>query len=309
MGKNHIRVLTELSSMYEVVGFFEPRDEIAKEVEEKFNIKRYKMVEELMEKVDAIDVIVPSSLHYEIAMNAIKNNKACFVEKPLTLISEEAKRLDTEFKKKNKILMVGHIERFNPTINELNKILKNEEVIHIDIKRCSPYDGRISDADVMQDLMIHDIDILINGLVNSKISHISAVGNTIHDKNRMDVVNAIIKFENGVSSSIMASRITEEKIRAIEIHTKNSYIYTDLLNRKIQISRKTNFKLDIGFLPLYRQENIIEKIFVPAQEPLREELIHFYNSVINNTIPKTSAADAVKSIELIEKIGEIVYAK
>lgn len=309
MGKNHIRVLSELSTIYDLVGFFEPRDKNAEEVEEKFNIKRYKNVEELIAMADAIDIVVPSSLHYDIAMKVAQSKKDCFVEKPLTLTSDDAIKLGKEFKKANKKLMVGHIERFNPTINELEKILANEEIVHIDIHRCSPYDGRINDADVVQDLMIHDIDILINALVDSEIVSLSALGTQVYNKENMDVVSALLRFENGITASIMASRVTEEKIRTVEIHTKNSYILVDLLNRKIQISRKTKFKLDIGFMPLYRQENIIEKIVVPAQEPLREELIHFANVIINNTQPKTSADDAIKAIQLTERIGEILYGK
>jgi len=300
MGKNHIRVIRELSNLYKLVGFFDNSSGNVKKTKEIFDIKNFNSIEELIKNVDAVIIAVPSSLHKEIGV-AVANSKVhALIEKPIALSKEDGLVICEEFEKNKKILMVGHIERYNPVIGEVAKILENEEVIAIEARRCSPYDPRVADASVIMDLMIHDIDLVFNKLYKKEIENISARGISVKS-NKIDYINSIIKHKTGIITSIVASRVTEEKVRTVNIHTKNSYIKADLLNRTLEISRKTSYTLNIGYNSTYKQENILEKIMVPTIEPLKEELKAFHNSIKFNK-SEVTGEEAVRNVEIASQI-------
>lgn len=303
MGKNHIRCINDLKNDFELVGFTDKLESNIKFVEEKYGIKYFENIEELLSKVDAVTIAAPSSLHKEIGMLAAKNKVHALIEKPIALNKNDADELCEEFKKNNVKLMVGHIERYNPVITELKKILENEQIIAIDAKRCSPYDPRIADTNVIYDLMIHDIDIIFNFLNTSPISSLNTSAVKVKS-NRADYVQALVSHENGSISSVIASRATEDKIRKINIHTKNCYIVADLLNKTLTVSRKTSFDLDIGYVPTYKQENIIERIMIPNVEPLKAEYNEFARAIVEQKEPLTSGIDATKAVEIAGIIDE-----
>lgn len=306
MGKNHIRILKDLTNEFELVGFAESNEETAKIVEQSFNVKHYSSIDELLDRVDAVSIVLPTSFHYEYAEKCIAMNKHLLIEKPITMVSEEGKKLVESSEDKGLILQVGHVERYNPAISELASILQNEQILAMDFQRLSPFDKRIFDADVVQDLMIHDID-LMNSLANSKIIEIMATGKNVYSPKQMDYAQALIKFDNGVLCSLTASRITEDKVRLLTITTKYSYIYVDMLARNIKISRRTNFHLNTVHEITYRQENIIEKVYIPMYEPLRKELQDFAEAIETHKIPKVSGRDGLKAVEITEYICRLLY--
>lgn len=163
MGKNHIRLTKEMHDIFDLCSVYDP------------DVKRLNDLlvtdiaalseDELIDKCDAVIIAAPSSLHKRIALKAAKAGKHLLVEKPLALSAEDAKEVVDAYKGTDKVLMVGHVERFNSAVLELEKILENEEIVAVNIERCSSMDTRIQDTDVVYDLMIHDVDILLNAIL------------------------------------------------------------------------------------------------------------------------------------------------
>ena len=306
MGKNHARLLQEINDKYHFVGVYDL--DANRVLQSGFKGKIFDSIDQLFENVDAAVIATPSITHKEYALKAAAHNIHVLVEKPLSLNADDAKEICDAYSKLNKVLMVGHIERFNAVVQELEKILNNEEIIAATIERCSPMDIRIKDTDVIYDLMIHDIDILLNAIVpDQKLIEIHSFGRTAYNEINVDFVQTIFKFANCVQASIIASRTTEEKIRMVEVHCKDSLIKCDLLNKTITISRKTHYKLDTGYNPIYRQENVVEKVFVPNIEPLKAELMHFADCIEGGAVPYTNGESAVKSLKCLDEIRNQVY--
>lgn len=306
MGKNHIRLAREMNNEFEFVGVHDPDENRIRTLglEDYY----YETEDALIEAADAVIVAAPSSLHKKIALKVAAAGKHLLVEKPIALSAEDAQEVVDAFADTKQVLQVGHVERFNPVVLELEKIVKNEDVVAVHIERCSSMDRRISDTDVVYDLMIHDIDILINGLMSgTEVTSVISQGTKVYSQNYMDYVESLFKFDNGVVASVVSSRTTESKIRKVEIHCRNAFIDADLLNRTLTISRKTTYNLDIGYDPVYRQENIVEKVFVSNEEPLKAELKHFHQCICESRPAKTSGKSAVKSVRILDKIKEQLY--
>jgi len=305
MGKNHIRLTSEIPG-FELIGIFDTNPE-ARLVAENYGVRYFSELDELFSSVDAVIIASPSSTHLPIALCAAEKGLHALVEKPLGLDAEEAATLCEAFQKSKTVLAAGHVEQFNPVVLEAEKILKNEVVIAINTRRFSPKDSRINDADVLQDLLIHDLDIIINSLNKSQIKKLYANGRTAYNKELVDYAHSLLEFEDGMLATVEASRTTEDKVRDIDIHTTNSYIRMDLLNKTLLITRRTNYKLDTGYNPVYRQENITEKVFIPIVEPLRAELLDFLDSIRNNRQPRTDGAKALYVLKIIDEMKAKIY--
>lgn len=307
MGKNHVRLLSEMKDIFDFRGVYDMNKEHVQKTG--YTGRIFNSTEELMSDVEAVIIAVPSFLHKSLALKAAEFNLHALVEKPLALNYKDGMEIYERYQKlSNKVLMVGHVERFNPVIQELEKILDNEEIIAITIERCSPMDLRINDTDVIYDLMIHDVDILLNAILpESKIKNLYAIGRIAYNKDNVDYVQAIFKFANNIQASIVSSRTTEDKIRKIKIHCKDAFVDCDLLHKSIMISRRTHYRLDTGYNPVYKQENVIERVFVPNIEPLKSELIYFANSIRGGEAFINTAKAASTDLQVLDKIKELVY--
>lgn len=302
MGKNHVRLISEMKENFILGGVYDvDKDRV---INSGYSGKVYSSVDELMHDVNAVIIAAPSFLHKELALKAAENHLHVLVEKPLALNRSDGEEICKAYRKlDNRILMVGHVERFNPVVQELEKILNNEQVLAITIDRCSPMDKRISDTDVIYDLMIHDIDILLNAIMpEHQVKALHAFGRTAYNDKYADYVQTIFKFDNEVQASIVASRTTEDKIRRINIHCTDAFIRCDLLHKRITISRRTHYKLDTGYSPVYKQENVIEQVFVPNIEPLKMELLYFADAIKNGSLLLNDGLSAARDLEYLDRI-------
>ncbi len=306
MGKNHIRVIKGMADKFNLVGIYDINLENAKEASNLYDVKYFESLDDLLCKIDAVIVAIPSSFHKTMSIKCINAGINTFIEKPLALEVDDGEEIWNYAKDKDVTCMVGHIERYNPVTCELAKILISEEVLSFDIHRLSPFDKRIFDTDVALDLMIHDIDLL-SAFIDEEIVDIKSAGISIYS-DTYDYVQTLIKYKSEKLASLTASRITEDKKRTVEINTKGAYIVADYLNRTIHITRKTKFLLDVGYATKYRQENIREKVFVPMKEPLLAELEHFYDCIHNKKIPKTNIQNSLNVLkvckQIVNSIGE-----
>lgn len=301
MGRNHVRILSTEKGSFAFVGFYDANQNRAAEIAKQFSATAFPSTVALLEKVDAVMIAAPSSLHKEIALEAVRHGVHALVEKPLALTSEDAKEINRAFADADLTLAVGHVERYNPVITELCKLVRHEKILALEARRYSPYNGRISDANVVQDLMVHDIDLVCNVLMGGELPDVSSAGESI-TSGRLDYVQSLMRFRDGVVASVGASRVTQSKVREIVVHTDHSYIMADLLSRSLSVQRNTNLVIDEGSESAYRQDSVTQKIFVPMVEPLRMELLDFVDCVMQGREPAASGQAACRTIEIAETI-------
>jgi len=209
MGWHHARVLSLLKDA-DLVGVADPNENRGKLAIDQFQCEWFKDYHDLISKVDAICIAVPTLLHHKVGLDCLNAGVNVLIEKPIAANELEAKSLINASKINNCLLQVGHIERFNPAFRELNKIVQNEEIVVLEARRHSPHADRANDVSVVMDLMIHDIDLVLE-LVNSKIQKLAAVGGRNSD-GLIDYVNATLVFNNNIIASLTASKIVIKKL-------------------------------------------------------------------------------------------------
>lgn len=306
MGRNHVRNICELPGYYEFVGFHDVKEENIRFIEDTYGIAHFDNVDRLIGSVDALVVAAPSFLHFELGSKIIRQGKHALIEKPITLVETEGKILCEKFAVQNKVLMVGHVERFNPAVTEMKKVIDQEGgVIALDAKRCGPFNPRISDTNVVFDLMIHDLDIIINYLYPHPVRTVDAKAVKVMSENNCDYAQAIMQFDTGIITTLLASKVTEDKIRTIDVHTRQSLIRADLLNKTLSITRKTKLLNLHNYTPVYSQETIIEKVILPNVEPLKCELVEFANAINQNRQGLTDGGSAVNALHYAELINKL----
>jgi predicted dehydrogenase len=308
LGKIHLKLLYELTNLYNVIGFFDPDDREAENIQDLYNIRRYKTINELIQNCDCIDIVTPTLFHYEIAIEALRAGKPVFIEKPITDKIEEAESLVNLSKENSTLIQVGHVERFNPAFIEAQKYLK--QPMFIETHRLAQFNPRGTDVPVVLDLMIHDIDIVLN-VVNSRVRKISASGvSVISDSN--DIANARIEFENGCVANLTASRISLKNMRKSRFFQRDAYVSVDFLTKELEVVQmedidNTPDDFDIVFDPgngkvkkriLFNKPNILQN------NAIKEELTSFHNSIICGNPAVVTGEHGLKSLEVAYAIIE-----
>ncbi|MGM0420885.1 MAG: Gfo/Idh/MocA family oxidoreductase [Bacillota bacterium] len=305
MGRNHVRSYAALKHICELVGVFDIEQKVNQEIAQSYGVKAFKSSKELMESVDAVNIATPTTTHFDLAMEAIDSGLHILIEKPITNSVEEAQMILQAAKNKGLIVQVGHIERFNPAIQALPEVLKQDEIIALDVHRMGPYDPRVKDTDVIQDLMIHDIDV-VSSLIPGPIQDVSASARRVDSKEHMDYAVANIRMANGAIATLTASRSTRKKVRKMAITTTNAYIELDYLQRKIVVTGKKSLMADSTD---YQKENELEETYSSEEEPLKSQLAHFISCISNGTRPLINGSDGLEALKLTKKIQQQVYKK
>lgn len=304
MGIHHLRNYYHNPDV-ELIGFVETNENNAEKVKAKYQIEHFSDYKNVLGKVDAISIATPTCTHFEIASFFLSHKIHVLLEKPITDSIEEAEDLIKIAKQQNVLLSIGHIERFNPVIQELKNILKKESPVFIEIHRESPFDPRIYDVDVVSDLMIHDIDALYY-ILKRKLNIVSSTGIKVHS-NKSDLVNVQLISDDNVLVNITTSRATEQKIRSWRIILKDKLIEADLLERKLYLSSRTEVGkkiFDTNAEHHYTQEQITAKILVQNDEPLQIEIDNFIQSILGNTILEVEGKDGLKALKLVKEIQQ-----
>jgi len=303
MGQHHARVLSLLKDV-DLVGVADINIDRGLDTASKYRVRFFEDYRELFPLVDAVCIAVPTRLHYEVGVTCLKAGVHVLIEKPIAATIAEAESLVNTAAEANRILQVGHIERFNPAFQELAKVLQGESILAIEAHRLSPYSHRANDVSVVFDLMIHDIDLLLE-LVPGQITRLSANGNHVSGSGFLDYVTATIAFDRGIIATLTASKVTHRKQRRIVAHCKNSLTEADFLNNEILIHRQTtaNCKTDYGQV-LYRQDGLIEKVYTSNIEPLNAELEHFVACVRGGQQPSVGGIQALKTLRIASVIEQ-----
>ncbi len=289
MGQYHALALAELWGV-DLVGVADIAFAKAERVAAPYGVAAFPSHRELCGLVDFATVAVPTEQHFEVARDLLESGAHVLVEKPMTPTLEEAKELFRVARQKNRVLHVGHVERFNGAVQELRKIV--EAPILIESRRLGPFVPRVQEDSVVMDLMIHDIDIVL-GLVAGEPRKMTAVGCSVHSP-LTDVANVQIVFDCGTIATITASRTTEEKIRTLAITQPDAYIVLDYAHQDIQIHRRAAQEYTLNRESIrYRQASFVEHLLVHKDNPLKLEIRHL--------IAAARAAGATGQVELPEE--------
>lgn len=297
MGQSHCRVYSNLRHA-KFVGICDANSDVGKEMARRHEVSFFRDVDALLENVDAVSVCTPTPHHYEIVKRCLDAGVHVMVEKPFTETLEQAEALKEAASKSRAVVQVGHIEKYNPAYIELRKVLDGTEVLAMNFNRLSPFQGSNVDVDVVLDLMIHDIGLVVDLFDKEPVS-MDAHGFAVFT-DTIDYGMAILKYEPEQLLTLTASRVTEQKIRAISVTAREAYIEADLLHKTIEVHRRTlGDYVNQKNSHKYRQESLIERIVVPAMEPLFLELQDFVTCVAENKTPQVTAADGYNALRFV----------
>ncbi len=300
MGRYHVGVYSEMADV-DLVGVVDRDKSLAERTAADYRTDAYTDYSDIFDKAEAVSIAIPTAQHYDVAKACLLAGLHCLVEKPISNDLKKAEELFEIADKKNLALHVGHVERFNGAVQELGKVAHNP--IFLESRRMGPYEPRIVDDGVVLDLMIHDIDIILN-LVDSPVITINAVGTSVFT-DKEDIVHVQIQFENGCSAIIIASRATQEKIRTLAVTQEREYIFLDYTQQDILVHRRASSQHELRHEELkYRQEALIERIFVHRENPLKLELRHLIDCATNGAKRHTSVENELKSLRVALRVLE-----
>ena len=296
LGTFHIEKLLNIPKI-NFVGIHDSNIELMLKRKEKYNINTFNEVSELIEKCDAITIATPTTNHFNISKYAIENGLHVFIEKPICNKLEDALKINDIAKSNDRIVQIGHIERFNSAFTESLSYIESPQFM--EVHRISPFPNRSLDIPVVMDIMIHDLDILLSLNKGNAIKKIDATGASVIT-NFIDLANARIEFENGLVANLTASRISARQMRKVRIFQPKSYLGIDLLEKKIDFFEINN-----------RENDFIENktIKVDDRDALEAELCHFIDCVRNNKKPLVSSKDGILALELGLKIESLIEQK
>ena len=302
LGKYHLNNWKEIPEV-SLVGFFDPNNDNAKEVEKTYGLKRFMDEEALIAACDIIDIVTPTQHHFPVCEMAIKMGKNVFVEKPMANTIEEGKAIVNMVKEANVKLQVGHVERFNPAYTALKNASLNP--LFIEVHRLAQFNPRGTEVSVIFDLMIHDIDIILS-IVKSDIKNISASGVAVLT-DTPDIANVRIEFNNGCVANLTSSRISMKKMRKIRLFQKDAYIGIDFLEKNTEIIKlklpdeADAFSFDIETHQGTKTISISNPV-VEEGNAILSELSSFVDAIENDSPTVVNEIDGYLAMEVAHQI-------
>jgi predicted dehydrogenase len=273
-----------------VIGFVETDDAIAADIIATLKLKRFDSVASLAREIDCAVVATPTTTHFDVSRELLEAGCDVMVEKPITATVEEARRLIDIANANDRIVQVGHVERYNPAITAVAPILKN--VLYIEAERLGVFVGRSLDIDVLLDLMIHDLNLVLSFL-GQRVVDVRAVGVAVMTE-KVDITNVRIEFENGAVANLTASRVSQDRVRKIRFFSREAYISVDTKEQEVKGYRLAGKTV----LPI--------EVTVTRQEPLRAELEAFVECVRTRTRPLVSGEDGLAAVELAIRVAAAI---
>lgn len=284
-GKHHARIYAGLPDV-NLVGVVDLAYHEARSFAHRYKTESFNDHRKLIGRVDAVSVVVPTALHFEVARDFLNAGVHVLVEKPMTTTTEEAADLVRLADQRELMLLVGHVERFKPAVRRLVELAK--EPVFIQTRRMRPYDAsRVMDVGVVLDLMIHDIDIVLS-ITGGRVVEIEGMGVRIHNAHE-DLAVAKVKMASGCVAWLMASRVSAEKVAEIEVTTADRSIRLDYHRQQITIH------------PFGGET---ERMLIRGDEPLRAELRHFMNCVQGLERPLVTGEAGLRALEITLDLTE-----
>lgn len=289
LGHQHARIYSHLPQV-ELRYVCDTRQGLAKKIAKRYKTSSVTDYKELIGRIGAVSIAVPTDLHFKIAKDLLENNIHCLIEKPITNSLSQARELSRLAQEKNIILQVGHVERFNSAVRAVQPYVANPRFI--ECHRMGPFKKRGLDVGVVLDLMIHDIDIIMF-LVQSAVTSIEAVGANVLT-NYEDIANARLKFANGAIANISASRLSRQEMRKIRIFQPEAYISLDYLKKAAVLFKKSGSRIAASNIP------------IKTKDALGEELASFVDCIQQKQKPLVSGAEATEALRVALEITSCI---
>jgi predicted dehydrogenase len=298
LGKFHAEKYAGLAEA-ELVAVVDADINRAREIGAKHHAAAFSDYRELIGKVDAVSIVVPTDQHHRIARGCLENGLDVLVEKPLTVTLEEADDLIALARDNSRILQVGHLERFNSAVLALRDVIKNP--LFIEAHRLAPFKSRGTDVDVILDIMIHDIDIILN-FVGSPVTNIHAVGVPIVSPEKNDIANVRLEFATGCIANITASRISMKEMRKTRIFQPDAYISINFATQQADVFKRMEGAEEVDGMP----QIMYDEISIVQGDALLNEIRSFLNSVDKRcepAVPGEAGRNALKvALEIVEQV-------
>ncbi|SPD75093.1 Oxidoreductase, NAD-binding domain protein [uncultured Desulfobacterium sp.] len=289
LGEYHVQKYKAISNV-ELIGIADTNPVRAKEISDLYGVKAFNSHKELLGKVDAVSLVVPTEQHFEVAKDVLSRGVHLLIEKPITYQLQPADIMINMAREKGLVFQVGLVERFNPAVVMMESLLSKP--VFLESHRMNEFTARGIDVDVVIDLMIHDLDIILHN-VRSEIKEVHAVGmSVITDKT--DIANSRIVFEDGTVANLTASRVSNKNLRKIRVFQPDAYMSINCLKREISVIR---LDADLKNKNQFPQLSA-EKTTFPGRDPLADEIASFVNSVIAGTEPVVSGDDGRKALKV-----------
>ena len=321
LGKEHARIYAELAAagLVRFCGVLDARPEVAGEVASRWSVPVLGSVAEVSAAAEAVSVVTPTATHFDLARQFLAAGCHVLVEKPMTQEAGQAAELVELAQAQDRVLQVGHVERFNPVFTYLQTVATDPQFI--EVHRLSPFPARSTDIGVVLDLMIHDLDIVL-AFVQSPVVAVEGVGLPVLSESE-DIANARLRFANGCVANVTASRVSSERMRKIRVFSRGataSYVSLDYRAQTGYIYRLANddapessllkkllWAKDSTIVSQFAGRKIVrEPVPIRKEEPLRLELQHFIESVRERAVPLVSGASAKAALDLaLEITGQI----
>jgi predicted dehydrogenase len=290
LGRFHAQKYANLPEA-ELVGVVDTIPARAEEVARETNTSPLSDYRDVYGQIKAASVVVPTPLHYSIAKDLLEHDIHVLLEKPMTTTLEEAQELNLIARKKNLILQVGHLERFNPAYLAIEQTVKSP--LFIESHRLNSFQERGTEVDVILDIMIHDIDIILN-LVDAEVTRIHAVGIPVISS-MIDIANARLEFENGCVVNVTASRISDKSMRKIRIFQQDAYISIDFAAQGVSVYKKIEEEGKIPYI-------VSEQLKIESGDSLEEEIKSFLTSIKEERQPLVSGEAGIRALQVALEI-------
>ena len=298
LGKFHVEKYSMIDSV-EIAAICDSNETTAKEIAKKYRANLTTDYKDLIKfGINCASIATTTATHYEIAKYLLENGIDLLIEKPITSSYQTALELINIAKRNNRIIQVGHLERFNPAFQKFNSLANHPRFF--EIKRLSTFVGRGIDVDVIKDLMIHDIDLLLS-VATSPIKNIDAVGTPVITDS-VDIANVRVVFESGVMANLTASRVSLSPERSFRVFQKDSYLSIDLGKKTAKKYSKIENSTGIG-------EISSEQIEVESGDSLFEQIQHFIKCVKDRETPIGSGEDGAEALRVAELINNQISEK
>src|SRR5882762_2831896 len=292
IGSNHARLYSEIPSA-EFTAVYDLDPITTRTIATKFHATPARSLDEFMVMVDAASVATPTNTHYTVTRSLLSGGKHVLVEKPITDNTAHAAELADLAAYNGLTLQVGHVERFNPILDALEKNLTHPRFI--EAHRLRPYSERGTDIGVVLDLMIHDLEVILH-FVRSPLWSIDAVGVPVLSRSE-DIANVRLHFEDGCVANVTSSRISPERMRKIRIFQEDAYLSLDYQNQTGEVYRRVGKQI-------WR-----DRVSVEHEEPLRLQLASFIECAGTGRQPRVSGSQATAALELAVKITKQITSR
>lgn len=293
LGRLHARVLTEVPDV-SVAGFVDPDDAVAAELEAALAIRRYDSIAALARDIDCAVVATPTTTHFEVAKELIEAGCDVMIEKPITATAEEARALIDIAAKKDRIVQVGHVERYNPAIAAVADLVRGTR--YFEAERLGVFVPRSLDVDVLLDLMIHDLNLVLS-LMRQKVVEVRAVGVPVLTE-MVDMTNVRLELENGAVANLTASRVSQERVRKQRFFGSDFYVSVDTKEQEVKGYRLVDNGRQRVLQPM--------DLEVERKEPLRAENEAFIECVRSRRRPIVSGEDGLEAVELAARVRDAI---